>query len=39
MRNDVGLDGGRLFGDRLWVSVVLKEMGKPSSLTAFPLSY
>ena len=26
MRNDVGLDGGRLFGDRLWISVVLKEM-------------
>ena len=25
---DAGLDGGHFFGDRLWVSVVLKEMGE-----------
>ena len=39
VHDDVGLEGGRLFGDRLWVSVVLKEMGKPSSPTALPSSY
>lgn len=37
VHDDIGLDGGRLFGDRLWVSVVLKEMGEQASPTLFLL--